>query len=65
MRVTPVGAPRASNRVSKNSDTTRSRRQRKREVTLDQEDDDWAPKLTTLTPKRVISEFFENDYDVM
>ena len=32
---------------------------------LDVEDDDWTPLATTMTPTRVISEFIENDYDMM
>ena len=67
MSVQPVATPRPSIDVSKNSDAPQARRRRKRqsEAAFDIEDDDWVPIQPSVTPTRAISEFFENDYDVM
>jgi hypothetical protein len=48
--------------VVKKQDPPRTRKPR---TVVDAEDDDWVPSAPTMTPTRVISEFIENDYDMM
>jgi hypothetical protein len=40
-------------------------RKRRPRPAIEHEDDDWMPRPAAITPARVASEFFENDYDVM
>ena len=40
-------------------------RKRKTPINIEHEDDEWLPPSAAVTPTRVASEFFENDYDVM
>jgi hypothetical protein len=67
MSIQPIAPPRVSNRAGKKliALSTPSPRKRQSEPAVDIEDDDWTPISATLTPARAISEFFENDYDVM
>jgi len=55
-----------ANRVSKLKTVSQTKPQRRQDTqsTVDFEDD-WIPLSAAMTPKRVISEFFESDYDVM
>jgi hypothetical protein len=65
MTVKKQFAPRASNRASKAKIATSTKPSRRSEAQTSVDEDDWMPLSAAMTPKRVISEFFESDYDVM
>ena len=66
MRTQPIAAPRASSRAGKKQDAHNPTPQRKpKSRTAIDYEDDWMPIAATMTPTRVISEFIENDYDMM
>jgi|KBSSwiStaDraftv2_1062776.scaffolds.fasta_scaffold639274_2 hypothetical protein len=59
-------AVRVSRRASKIKDAAQSKPQRRFDTANATDDeDDWMPLAASMTPTRVISEFFESDYDVM
>jgi hypothetical protein len=71
MSVDPVSLTRASGRggrksgASKANPTKPKTPARKGNSRVAIEDDDWMPISATMTPARVISEFIDNDYDMM
>jgi len=65
MSIQPISSSRSPARVVKKSETaTPISPSRKRESDLAIEDDDWLPVAAKM-PARVVSEFIDNDYDMM
>ena len=65
MSIQPVITPRVSSRVGKKSNAPKSHSPaRKNTSDVAIEDDDWVPLVVKL-PARVVSEFIDNDYDMM